>query len=59
MPGLVPGIHVLIYKKAWMAGSSPAMTSFETTGKYNHREDAQDIPSDAQNILIAFSRHPL
>jgi hypothetical protein len=29
MPGLVPGIHVLkIFKsrKAWMAGSSPAMT---------------------------------
>jgi hypothetical protein len=42
-----------------MAGSSPAMTSFETTGKYDHREDAQDIPIDAQNILIAFSRHPL
>jgi hypothetical protein len=29
MPGLVPGIHVLllINKKAWMAGTSPAMTN--------------------------------
>jgi len=29
MPGLVPGIHVLQRtprEKAWMAGSSPAMT---------------------------------
>ena len=32
MPGLVPGIHVLKRsrrEKAWMAGSSPAMTSFD------------------------------
>jgi len=29
MPGLVPGIHVLTEvaaRKAWMAGTSPAMT---------------------------------
>ncbi len=27
MPGLVPGIHVLVWReKTWMAGSSPAMT---------------------------------
>jgi hypothetical protein len=27
MPGLVPGIHVLAkQRKAWMAGTSPAMT---------------------------------
>jgi hypothetical protein len=27
MPGLVPGIHVLLAEtKAWMAGTSPAMT---------------------------------
>jgi hypothetical protein len=28
MPGLFPGIHVFdwSYPKAWMAGSSPAMT---------------------------------
>ena len=31
MPGLVPGIHVLAISesKAWMAGSSPAMTASE------------------------------
>jgi hypothetical protein len=31
MPGLVPGIHVLAasqLEKAWMAGTSPAMTNF-------------------------------
>jgi hypothetical protein len=29
MPGLVPGIHVLLLfgKKTWMAGTSPAMTN--------------------------------
>jgi hypothetical protein len=28
MPGLVPGIHVFRAKaKAWMAGTSPAMTT--------------------------------
>jgi hypothetical protein len=27
MPGLVPGIHVFVAEvKAWMAGTSPAMT---------------------------------
>ena len=26
MPGLVPGIHVLLAAKTWMAGTSPAMT---------------------------------
>src|SRR4051812_25751035 len=30
MPGLVPGIHVLLVGlKTWMAGSSPAMTRIE------------------------------
>ena len=29
MPGLVPGIHVFGQKKAWMAGTSPAMTGSE------------------------------
>jgi hypothetical protein len=29
LPGLVPGIHVLrATSKAWMAGTSPAMTSW-------------------------------
>src|SRR5215470_12781905 len=37
MPGLVPGIHVLAAErkkaKTWMAGTSPAMTSYETFGR--------------------------
>jgi len=35
MPGLVPGIHVLIHfdaSKAWMAGTSPAMTTLFKPG---------------------------
>ena len=30
MPGLVPGIHVLLHgvSKTWMAGSNPAMTNW-------------------------------
>jgi hypothetical protein len=32
MPGLVPGIHVLLrLEKTWMAGTSPAMTISERT----------------------------
>jgi hypothetical protein len=27
MPGFKPGIHVLRLDKAWMAGTSPAMTN--------------------------------
>jgi len=27
MPGLVPGIHVFLRVKAWMARTSPAMTT--------------------------------
>jgi hypothetical protein len=30
MPGLVPGIHVLLFEKTWMAGTSPAMTTEST-----------------------------
>jgi hypothetical protein len=29
VPGLVPGIHVLVARKTWMAGTSPAMTNRE------------------------------
>jgi hypothetical protein len=29
MPGLVPGIHVFDARKAWMAGTNPAMTNFK------------------------------
>jgi hypothetical protein len=34
MPGLVPGIHVFLDEaKAWMAGTSPAMTEREKSHK--------------------------
>jgi hypothetical protein len=26
MPGFMPGIHAFLIAKAWMAGTSPAMT---------------------------------
>jgi len=33
MPGLVPGIHVFAdERKAWMAGTSPAMTDYAGIG---------------------------
>ena len=37
MPGLVPGIHVflLLPSKAWMAGTSPAMTLIGDDANYN------------------------
>ncbi len=28
MPGFMPGIHVLLRIKTWMAGTSPAMTNY-------------------------------
>jgi len=38
MPGLAPGIHVLLSysltRKTWMAGTSPAMTLSEKAGLY-------------------------
>src|SRR4249919_2470694 len=42
MPGLVPGIHALFdAKKAWMAGTSPAMTSRGCDVVANTREAAR------------------
>jgi len=35
MPGLVPGIHVFLAltSKTWMAGTSPAVTEAELSGR--------------------------
>jgi hypothetical protein len=35
MPGLVPGIHVLLFAaiKTWMAGTSPAMTKITSVSE--------------------------
>jgi hypothetical protein len=38
MPGSVPGIHVFPFAKAWMAGTSPAMTTISSQ-KTKHRRD--------------------
>src|ERR1700758_5162127 len=49
MPGLVPGIHVLLAKtlKAWMAGTSPAMTlSMEKSPM------PAAYPEEAKNFLL-------
>jgi hypothetical protein len=32
MPGLVPGIHAFLARKAWMAATSPAMTAEQVRG---------------------------
>jgi hypothetical protein len=47
MPGLVPGIHVLIgfARKAWMAGTSPAMTQMNHCG----------VMPDAFTTVVNFS----
>jgi hypothetical protein len=31
MPGLVPGIHVFLALKTWMAGTGPAMTNLNVS----------------------------
>ena len=40
MPGLVPGIHVLLIEaaKTWLAGTSPAMTMWMRCG-YKRGDD--------------------
>src|SRR5260221_2054 len=45
MPGLVPGIHVLVLQqsKTWMAGTSPAMTNFTLSVLIRHRHGAQRL----------------
>jgi hypothetical protein len=37
MPGLVPGIHIFKgpSKQAWMAGTSPAMTGYQSPSAFN------------------------
>jgi hypothetical protein len=48
MPGLVPGIHVFVYSKAWMAGTSPAMTKSNQHSKqqsHHARPDRMELSS--------------
>jgi hypothetical protein len=60
MPGLVPGIHALLsgdeVRKAWMAGTSPAMTHWESSGAMIHfREDWFVKPADLRVSPTAHS----
>jgi len=48
MPGLVPGIHVftrLAARKTWMAGTSPAMTSFPAYAPRSEIQIEIDMPA--------------
>jgi hypothetical protein len=51
MPGLVPGIHALLGAKAWMAGTSPAMTA-ESEAAYagNALESGSRTPAGKRNL---------
>jgi hypothetical protein len=52
MPGLVPGIHVLVaslQEKTWMAGTSPAMTKKRTIST---------VVGKSLKMLAAFSVRP-
>src|SRR6266508_1517068 len=54
MPGLVPGIHVLVLldaAKTWMAGTSPAMTAWDGVGQ----SGAMLARGPAASLEIAFS----
>src|SRR6266849_9701929 len=58
MPGLVPGIHVLLFggAKTWMAGTSPAMTKVRqvTPSTFALRATA-DRPTDLPDGLFCKS----
>jgi len=41
MPGFMPGIHVFISEKAWMAGISPAMTERKSMAELPPRESME------------------
>jgi hypothetical protein len=43
MPGFMPGIHAFLGKKAWMAGTSPAMT-WQT-----NKKPIEEAPGKGQN----------
>jgi hypothetical protein len=53
MPGLVPGIHVLLVcqSKAWMAGTSPAMTAGFSNPPHQTAIDLQVLPGDVARAI--------
>jgi hypothetical protein len=63
MPGLVPGIHALRPRvKAWMAGTSPAMTKHSHGGapagglQFSHASEGDGAPKGAKFFSRAARR---
>src|SRR6267378_6510383 len=59
MPGLVPGIHVLLLemeRKTWMAGTSPAMTKSDKLLRRQHRSTDQFALLQIDQRLIGFGQ---
>src|SRR5512140_781341 len=60
MPGLVPGIHAFLVAKAWMAGTSPAMTNESSSppGKQTFRDEellaavVADLIGDVRHVAV-------
>jgi hypothetical protein len=54
MPGLVPGIHVLLFliTKTWMAGTSPAMTNIRKRHENNEGSLHPLVGVDAPQPLL-------
>jgi hypothetical protein len=48
MPGFMPGIHVLLAKKTWMAGTSPAMTMEIRSNSFDETHAAQSYDLEYQ-----------
>jgi ribosome-binding factor A len=65
MPGLVPGIHVLLLNapesKAWTAGTSPAMTAaiVERMARHKHHRESAAGPSQRALRVGELVRHAL
>src|SRR6185503_2056846 len=56
MPGLVPGIHVLRAWKAWMAGTSPAMTTCRSRCDQNNPTILPSAPTSMLSADGTFGR---
>src|SRR5688572_22589257 len=62
MPGLVPGIHVLLAaseNKTWMAGTSPAMTAGLVHRPQSRRRQLQQVPVGIAEIDAAAAARPV
>ena len=58
MPGLVPGIHAFLVAKAWMAGTSPAMTNARAATGQSFRDEellaatVADLIGDVRHVAV-------